>query len=433
MSVTNKQDFGTKLLNELMVDIIGALIPGFLFIIVVTVSVIIPFLVCWDISFDVFKALFSGGGFWWVSLIICLIFSYVIGHVVYRGDIAVPDRRDVERQVRKFVRKVKRKKYVIDDLRALLVDRIMIIRKRFSDGLEGEQWKFIDNKLLKIIDKAIVDLKNRMSYINTSTKTDNAKPAVKYLDSILTILFLEEYQSSGKIVSYTKLSQASKDVLIEYEGYFKRYFKKTKLDDYGKGILISYCVLHCQMEMGCATGGRCEFPYTNYYKYLIKRNMKSLFKYVDWYAMEERSKNKINSLKIQIQTFANEAYAMINKNESHIRMSSSTWHIAKPLLYVSFTATLVFMILLACELFRMSNCFQGNLCDALYYVPMNYYIAVLLPFCMFALVVYIKRRIVRYIHYQRLREIQYTLQIYSQYEPIIKCRRKMMSEGRDIE
>ena len=35
-------DIGTKLMNELMVDIIGAVIPGLLFIVVVIISIAIP-------------------------------------------------------------------------------------------------------------------------------------------------------------------------------------------------------------------------------------------------------------------------------------------------------------------------------------------------------------------------------------------------------
>lgn len=37
---------------------------------------------------------------------------------------------------------------------------------------------------------------------------------------------------------------------------------------------------------------------------------------------------------------------------------------------------------------------------------------------------YIRYKIPRYIHYQRLREIQYTLQIYDQYIDIIEFRKK---------
>lgn len=39
-------NIGTKLLNELMVDIIGALISGFLFTVAVFASVLFPCLIC---------------------------------------------------------------------------------------------------------------------------------------------------------------------------------------------------------------------------------------------------------------------------------------------------------------------------------------------------------------------------------------------------
>lgn len=93
METVKKHDFGTKLLNELMVDIIGALIPGVLFIIVVFLSVILPLFVYYDGS-PVLESILGESGFWWILLIVCIFFAYVVGHIFYRADIAEPDKLD---------------------------------------------------------------------------------------------------------------------------------------------------------------------------------------------------------------------------------------------------------------------------------------------------------------------------------------------------
>ena len=141
--------------------------------------------------------------------------------------------------------------------------------------------------------------------------------------------------------------------------------------------------------------------------------MWELLEHVNWFTIEERSKNKINSLKIQIQIFANEAYALINKNESHIRMSSSTWHITKLLIFVTSASALAFFVIA----FINWICTPGG-------IKMVQCIAFLLPLMMLLLVAYIRQSITKYIHYQRMREIQYTLQIYHQFKKIIEFRRK---------
>ena len=138
INVKNK-DLGIKLLNELMVDIIGALIPGFLFIIVVFVSAVVPCLIYCESSETNQVTNVTNGGFWWVLLITCIIFSYVIGHICYRADIAVPDRLDVDIQIKKFIKEVKNKQYDRDTLKSLVLREIKILNKRISSNLNGAQ------------------------------------------------------------------------------------------------------------------------------------------------------------------------------------------------------------------------------------------------------------------------------------------------------
>lgn len=184
--------------------------------------------------------------------------------------------------------------------------------------------------------------------------------------------------------------------------------------------------------------------------------MIDLLKYVDWHTVEERTKNKVNSLKIKIQIFASEAYALINKNESHIRMSSSTWHISKLLLIIAFMASLITLIPLCISLRDSMDSIHENITSTQEIIlsqkddivsiqenntsfqgyPNNMMtihncsIAFAAPFLMLLFVLYIKNRITKFIHYQRMREIQYTLQIYEQCEDIIKARQRPTTNNR---
>lgn len=95
-------DIGTKLMNELMVDIIGAVIPGLLFIVVVIISIALPCCIYMGPTImDKLAELLKGSG-WWVMLVVCIIFSYVVGQIFYRADIFFPDSKDVMRQVKKI-------------------------------------------------------------------------------------------------------------------------------------------------------------------------------------------------------------------------------------------------------------------------------------------------------------------------------------------
>lgn len=411
MATVKSKDLGTKLLNELMVDIIGALIPGFLFIIVVFVSTIIPCLIYCEKSDMSQFAEFTSGGFWWVLLIICIIFSYVVGHIFYRADIAVPDKLDVNRRIKKFVNEVKGKHYDKDTIKSLLRQEINILQQRLSQGFKGEQWR---SRNIDFRDHLLTSCKNAIKKLDDGLLPQDCDDA-----DFMTILFPEDTILMDNDIKSAKLSQSSKDVIEEYERYFD--LSNVEIEPKLQYMYIFYCILHCQMDIGCAISKRCEFPYTNYYKYLLKRNMGELLEHVNWFTVEDRSKNKINALKIQIQLFANEAYALINKNESHIRMSSSTWHITRLLILVTSISLVVFSVLAVYKLFFNPGEIKTTQC-----------IAVLLPLAMFLLVLYIRNSILKYIHYQRMREIQYTLQIYNQFKEIIGFRQKYYSSHRTI-
>lgn len=89
---------GVKIAHELMVDILGALIPGALFLFCTIVCIVFP-LICYATPNNNFGFLMKDGDwFWIVAFLSFLILSYVIGLIFYRSDIKVPDRRDIRRE-----------------------------------------------------------------------------------------------------------------------------------------------------------------------------------------------------------------------------------------------------------------------------------------------------------------------------------------------
>lgn len=433
MDNSKNSDIGTKLMNELMVDIIGAVIPGLLFIIVVFISIGTPCCIYLGSTvIDKVANLLKGGG-WWVMLIICIIFSYVIGQIFYRANIALPDGKDAARQVRQIIkRSVKYDKQV---LRGLIKQQIILLQDRFC-------------KYSSLCDKYPV-LYNACSHAMTESGSID-------ISALKAILFPEDFKISNESKITGSLSSDSKEVIKTYKRLIRRYGSSNHSDEDWLRLSTYYCILDSQMELGCATAQRCEFPYLNYYKYLLKRELIGLMDYVDWQTVEGRTKNKINSLKIKIQIFASEAYALINKNESHVRMASSTWHISRLLIIITAATSIITFIGLTLKFNDRAKHEQG---EVIYrqetiiaqqdnnfsmqedIVPIRKsgnlpptiegrFIAFLSPFLMLLFVLYIKASITKFIHYQRMREIQYTLQIYEQCEDIIKSRQRPHTNNR---
>lgn len=433
MDNSKKNDIGTKLMNELMVDIIGAVIPGLLFIIVVFISIGTPCCIYLGPTvIDKVANLLKGGG-WWVMLIICIIFSYVIGQIFYRANIALPDGIDVTRQVRLIIKQAI--KHDKQTLCRLIKQQIILLQNRFCN-------------YSSLCDKYPV-LYNACSH--AMTESGNIDISV-----LKAVLFPEDFKISNECKITGSLSSDSKEVIKTYKRLILRHRRSYFSDKEWLRLAAYYCILYSQMELGCATAQRCEFPYLNYYKYLLKRDLIDLLEYVDWYTIEGRTKNRINSLKIKIQIFASEAYALINKNESHVRMASSTWHISRLLIIITATTSLITSIGMSLKfnerdrhkqdevvyrqetsLSQQENNFSRLEDIVSIHEPGNMpptiekkFIAFLSPFLMLLFVLYIKTSITKFIHYQRMREIQYTLQIYEQCEDIIRSRQRPHTNNR---
>lgn len=173
-----------------------------------------------------------------------------------------------------------------------------------------------------------------------------------------------------------------------------------------------------------------EFPYSHLREYLSDRNFTDLSKKILWNrndfgicsdqtkgksnqslkkndsGMEQtdsRSKHFINALKIKIAIVSPIAYSPIARNEAHIRLMSSVWHMCKLSIKILLivmgiiTLKLGFLILISDR--TVSSVFTSNHILLLAIFPL------LLASYFHAL-----KKITKFFHYQRIREIIYVLE-----------------------
>lgn len=449
MSNSKNIKTGITLIDELLVDILGSLIPGFLFLIILFFSVIMPLFILSRFSLSNLKGWEIPGGLFWVLLIIILILAYVVGHIFFRADIKEPDEVDIKRKIEKRIKDVQGLYNGDDD--------------KFRCIIEGKLRKTI----ISLNDACINVPSFRIWYTNNHCNPPAPSPTrdmtadiywcfCKYCNMaiemstqdrpeipkpiLLGILFPEEVYRIEREKNPTKLFEAKNtcDGLQFYElceekrkiwnevywkplSKSKRIGEKPILNEQSLWMAVCLCILEVQIEIGCISVSECSFPYTYYYKYLLMRNIVNMVDEVRWNSNDSRSKNIINEYKTHMQLFVPEKYAIINKNESHVRMSSSTWHMAKVSIKIAGIMDVISFLLIIFMKLKMCgdsnsqvNCFNALLAIAF---PLS-----VIVFCVFA-----RYRIVKYIHYQRTREIFHALCAYDQCKEIIRHRRTLQS------
>lgn len=442
----NQGSAGIRLAQELMVDIMGALIPGVLFLFSIVVSGVFPILTFYGLPFNLNQTStkttgleFMQGWFWLVIFLTFLILAYTIGHIFYRSDIKIPDKKGLLKQRKEFInnfcKELKNEnfensnkklfKYVLNKL----IQEIKYLSEFPEDLCENKS-----KTLERFFGMNTKDFENLIEELKAIS--DSSSPflssELKWKNKILKILFPHSEQdiecSENTIIKeYTtiiekklknfikkneKLTKNEKQELTKNE---EQKLIKDKEQKLIKDVIILYCILDMQCECACATANRCNFPYINYYKYLLKRNEIDLLSEVSWYLPNARSKNKINRYKIFIQTHQPKTYFIITKNESHIRMAASSWYVANTLLPYTIILTILFLTPLIVNLifnkYNLSIFSEYSIYNS---ENASSLIAFLFPLFIFFLLIIMKKKIVTFIHYQRLREIYHTLIIYKE-------------------
>lgn len=155
-------------------------------------------------------------------------------------------------------------------------------------------------------------------------------------------------------------------------------------------------------EMAKSPGG--QFPYSHLRIYLSKRGLDHLALHVPWDGdaeqIDTRSKLFINLLKIRIQYRSPRKCGDIVRNEAHVRMMSSVWFAAQLLQYVC--AVLMCVILASAYNRRQWSPVFSFSKDFPLSITM---VIVTLLIC----VTVLRRAIIYFLHYQRVREIVYVV------------------------
>lgn len=490
MKGTKRSHSGVRLFDELMVDLMGALIPGVLFNFSLVICFVLPIII-YKISSsqpselvefmnDSHTLVFTGsstslgGWFWFAAFLTFLILSYIAGHVFFRSDINKTDREDIRRRIKQNTKDVialfPNKKNIIElkEIKDMVQSELDLIKKdiRTIPGLCDSflEEKNIIKKLCKSKKKKdpCVEISNEKdlrllleninSLINSFESLQPAQPNLYEL--ILPIIFPHKEKPGNK---NNQCNPWSKNINLKetenkiFEFYFneakhiikvlncnrflkahyktwhklsyikwfyntqKKYCKTLTKKDFDANqmtsLLACFLILQIQNDTGCSHWDfQSDYPYNDYYKYLMKRNELELIRYVDWSQAGARTKNKVNRMKIDVQLDYPDAYAIINKNESHIRMASSSWYVAR---FVKIMAIICAAVLFVFAIMGHIDNDTKEVIGSFVYIPEKIIVLAILPPSLLAFLLYfLQHQIIKFIHYQRLREIYFTLYIY---------------------
>lgn len=462
-----KEIASVKLVNELLVDIMGGLIPGFLFLFTIIIAVVIP-VFCYAELPHFLNTNISQGSFWIVSFLALLIAAYVIGHIFYRADIKEPDQEGFKQQQESIIKNELEQILGVNfDMRKDITGTdVKNLKNRLDQEIKhvatdicgtNEIGQYKEKCCLKIF---LCNIKERLKQVRTQILKQILKPIglnvcsienqhdVKYYYDKIFCNSEDKWEQEKTISDYYELIyrklKKQKSKLSDTKTFLKIFKTKTTAPSNEKGTeeedfltdfmehFILYCILRVRNETGCAIKSQCNFPYVYYDYYLKKRKENRLLKYVEWCHAASRTKNKINKMKIEIQMYAPNAYAILNKNESHIRMASSSWYVAKIGRLISFITCIISLVLFVLHLvllYKSIGCETGVTNDAfcwyincihqnpdthlkIYSNICKSIVAFICPLGTGLLLRYIQNKIILFIHYQRLREIYYTLSVY---------------------
>lgn len=154
-------------------------------------------------------------------------------------------------------------------------------------------------------------------------------------------------------------------------------------------------------EYACEDEADVKFPYPYLADYLEQRGLRHLMWFVLWREKGNkalRTKNYINVLKIRLGYYRPGQCISIARNEAHIRLISSTWHLCRGLILVS-AVGLTFALIRVMVL-------QGSMLTRI-----EETLALLAqPVLVLAAAGYIRWKTEKPLHYMRLREIIFVLE-----------------------
>jgi len=405
-----------KTINEFLIDLIGVLVPGGLFLFSIIISFIIPVIMIYfhDITKNSTKMslldsnVFTGW-FWMVLFFMFLILSYAIGNIFYRLDIKDVDRLSFIRQRKKIYKDkiepfIDKKKYHFKKkfhFKKIEDDKLEDFIKEYF-GLLLYHWKedgrFLDRDKQIWIEK----------FEELRKKEIEDKKIIIILNKIASLLYEKKFPEALILLDNGSLSNPINNSSDKVK-YFLTPFIKPEKENYSEFLALSWYFLFClRSEVACDNEEECQFPYEHYDTYLSKRGELNLIKFVTWCENKDsRTKNAINTLKLKIQLKSKEAYNILVKNEAHIRMASSSYRVADMICSVLSVAIILIIIVLLVLFF-----FEKKFSIAM---SIEYVIVILsMPVSVLLLNRFIKKSVIEFLHYQRLREIFFVIQVYDE-------------------
>ena len=402
------------------------------------------------------------GWFWVIFFLMLVILAYVIGHIFYRMEIKDPDQKDFVRQQKENIKKIiteytnnekKQNFYLTYQGKGIEISYKQ--NESTNENIQPEcnkikhfeyyyfLFKFIEEMQFLLNTNEDKDEKTNNVILESYFGTElisfmkdwntiiekvwgEGQDSIKgnTIDIIRFIEIAKKYEES--IPLWTKIL-SSKNLLESKEYAILKKFvlpenNEKIIDDYVNLInknkswnnfqydeenpfMVLFCILYNQAECACEIKENCLFPYRSYYKYLLKRGFTELSKYANWSISNIRSKNKINKYKLYVQTRNPKVFFILTKNESHIRMASSSWHVSRVLILPIY---LFLGVIVALLLFHNNPLCERNALNTL----LERFCILIIPVLNIFLLRFLNKKITGFIHYQRLREIFYTINIY---------------------
>ena len=277
------------------------------------------------------------------------------------------------------------------------------------------------NEEIDILSKKIIAINIDEYHLFTKKLNDIIKKATEFEKNVdEPKALLEEFEKNGNALleeinnfayelyekrdaNSGKSTDKQRAIIEDYLSPFLKLRKNAGEEERQMTLALGwYYLISLRLEFACDKKENCQFPYTYYAEYLLKRDAKDLAKHVIWKDKRSRSKNGLNRLKFKIQLAAPKEYNILVKNEAHIRMASSSWSVAKAMFLIGFLSIIILVSFIIAEYVTQKK---------IDYINTMYLL--LLPLAVLAFNLFIYVKVKQFMHYQRLREIFTTVLTYN--------------------
>ncbi len=196
----------------------------------------------------------------------------------------------------------------------------------------------------------------------------------------------------GAVVGFVGFLFYIQDPKVPNRVSFRRLFHQLKNPQDARG------------ELACASTEECDFPFLYYREYLERRGLDHLRPLVTWGPGRARTKWIINLLKIRLHYHYPDRFILISRNEAHVRLASSAWHVAQSIQSLSYAGIAISVGSMHIALFVLWG--SPALTVALY----DHASAASLLVTILLLTRLARGKIESVFHYQRLREVFFVLE-----------------------